>query len=697
MQVSIYSFIVRRLLLTGTFLVVLIQLTRAQEEFVSAGVLYQDPSVKVELEYKIIPCSQNKTSKFRYRVTGRPANIFINWKMAYYNCNEGITYQTNSLDLSSIPRNAKDHIRQDIDWSFSGIKMYRPFYEVRTQTFEDHTPATTGPIPPSVPAVRIIGKQLIEAGEKITLRQEGGKLAEDAQWHWYANSCEGQPLGTGESITVAPLKNTVYYVRAQWFDGSTDCASMLVKINTGNAAADAIDGKTSFCRGSSEAPLKVVGGKLIKGARWVWYADSVATKPVAIGPTLNIAPRRTTRYFVRAENTEDDVTDSRSITVQVVDGKPEPPEGISAPAEVCIGNLAELSVIGGKLTPGGEWVWYHDAVSSANLVAKGSNFSTKLASSAVFLVQGENGCGVTEPKSVHITANTLSVAPDSIAVTNGGGRFMGQKLKLEVHGGALGTQSRWVWYKNACGTGDSIGTGESIKVKASQSRDYFVRAQGPCNNTACTMHHVTATNESIFFNLGMVVAFRAPGTTSTSTVTAKSGFSKAISQGSVGLTIGKIKNSLGWYGRIKYSFNSKKSGYTTAGDSLTDYKSASNYYVYNGETQEARLAVTGGVLVNLAKNVLLFNAGIGYGKRTLSWGISEYSYQSGLVQGQQWAKNNIYSFAGPELELGLMVKWQRFNFMLGGNFIFDVSGNKEANQTKQNLFSDMYAGIGLNF
>jgi len=55
---------------------------------------------------------------------------------------------------------------------------------------------------------------------------------------------------------------------------------------------------------------------------------------------------------------------------------------------------------------------------------------------------------------------------------------------LVVNGGALGTNSQWVWFDDICG-GNIIGNGDSINVNQISNTNYFVRAEGDCNNTIC--------------------------------------------------------------------------------------------------------------------------------------------------------------------------------------------------------------------
>lgn len=69
------------------------------------------------------------------------------------------------------------------------------------------------------------------AGASVTLTVNGGSLSAGANWAWYASSCGGTPVGSGNTITVTPLVSTTYYVRAEGgICGNTACVSASVTV-----------------------------------------------------------------------------------------------------------------------------------------------------------------------------------------------------------------------------------------------------------------------------------------------------------------------------------------------------------------------------------------------------------------------------------------------------------------------------------
>jgi predicted extracellular nuclease len=70
-------------------------------------------------------------------------------------------------------------------------------------------------------------------GENITLTVVGGSLGEAASWKWYTGSCGGVLAGTGSTLTVTPVANTTYYVRAEGTCNFTACAQITVVVSSG--------------------------------------------------------------------------------------------------------------------------------------------------------------------------------------------------------------------------------------------------------------------------------------------------------------------------------------------------------------------------------------------------------------------------------------------------------------------------------
>lgn len=74
-------------------------------------------------------------------------------------------------------------------------------------------------------------KNNICPGISVTLTRVGGTLGDGASWQWYTGNCNGTYIGTGNSITVTPLVNTTYYVKAVGTCNTTTCAQITIFIS----------------------------------------------------------------------------------------------------------------------------------------------------------------------------------------------------------------------------------------------------------------------------------------------------------------------------------------------------------------------------------------------------------------------------------------------------------------------------------
>jgi hypothetical protein len=106
-------------------------------------------------------------------------------------------------------------------------------------------PCPTPSVEPT--SIDLVGTPFCLGGD-LTLSPVGGSLAPGAQWEWFSGSCNGTPIGTGNSVTVSPTANTDYFVRAGAGTGcpETSCTSLNFQIPTvvNNLA---IDGDDASC------------------------------------------------------------------------------------------------------------------------------------------------------------------------------------------------------------------------------------------------------------------------------------------------------------------------------------------------------------------------------------------------------------------------------------------------------------------
>ncbi|MFZ4399493.1 MAG: LamG-like jellyroll fold domain-containing protein [Bacteroidales bacterium] len=239
------------------------------------------------------------------------------------------------------------------------------------------------------------------AGNSTTLKVLGGILGNGANWHWYSGSCGGTPVGIDSVITVSPSYNTTYFVRAENVCNFTNCINTNVVVYSPSQAPTAINGNSVYCYDPDNTmTLSLVGGYLGTGANWHWYAGNCGGTPVGTGTSITINPSSTTTYFVRAEGYCNN-TNCISFTVNVQTPSVSPTV-INGTIAGCSGSSSTLSVFGGNLGQGAQWVWYADSCGGTPL-GSGTNINVAAQSGKVYYVRAEGYCNVTNCISRTIT------------------------------------------------------------------------------------------------------------------------------------------------------------------------------------------------------------------------------------------------------------------------------------------------------
>ena len=163
-----------------------------------------------------------------------------------------------------------------------------------------------------------------------------------------------------------------------------------------------------------------------------------------------------------------------------------PPLGINGIRKARIKEPFDLSVNGGNLGLGADWIWYQDSC-GYNEIGRGKVIRIAIENKVKLFVRAESKSDKTECVSTIIDIDGNSLEPDKI---EGEDKIcQGSSATLTVKGGALGIGGKWVWYEGSCGN-KRIGIGNSIIVNPIQNTTYFVRAEGNLNNTACVYKEI---------------------------------------------------------------------------------------------------------------------------------------------------------------------------------------------------------------
>lgn len=349
--------------------------------------------------------------------------------------------------------------------------------------------------PPSDPSSITANPSTLCGLSPVTLSVNGGNLGTSATWTWYAGdpNSGGTLLGTGSPFVANLTSTTNVFVRAEGPCGITNTANQIIIVETPSVAPTTLSAtQSTICLGGS-VDLTVSGGAPGTGAQYVWYdADPTIGFPTPVFTSngvnyTGVTPLVTTSYFVRLEGCDTTAAVSRTITVNTLSSDPS---GISSSnAQVCSGTTVNLTVNGGTLGTGADWYWYEGGCGAGAPIGNGTSINVTPTTTTSYYVRAEGTCNSSGCANVTIIVDQLSDAPVSVIVGDAS-ICPGDVTTLSVIGGSLGAGATWEWYNGACG-GLNVGSGTTIAVAPTATTDYYVRAEGTCNNTSCVNTTVT--------------------------------------------------------------------------------------------------------------------------------------------------------------------------------------------------------------
>jgi hypothetical protein len=307
----------------------------------------------------------------------------------------------------------------------------------------------------------------------------------DLYYRW--NSVEIGTLTPDEISSWQQLESMDYQFTAESLETSHYDATASASPQTGvgtltlqySKAPVQIEGVKKVFLGES-VDLKVKGGSLGIGASWIWRRDSCDGNVIGRGSPFRIAPTEMTNIFVRAEG-KNNITGCAGTTI-VIDQHSLAPVGITARDIICKGETTALNVNGGSLGMGAKWVWYTGGCGLQKL-GSGSTISVKPTQVTTYYVRAEGDLNTTTCASQTVTVFGKSTDPTAISANNSS-ICEGETITLNVKGGSLAGDAEWQWYSAGCG-GSMVGKGASISLIPISSTNYYVRAEGVCNNTNC--------------------------------------------------------------------------------------------------------------------------------------------------------------------------------------------------------------------
>ncbi|MCO5249716.1 MAG: hypothetical protein M9887_12300, partial [Chitinophagales bacterium] len=295
-------------------------------------------------------------------------------------------------------------------------------------------------------------------GSSVTLTANGGDLGYNGEYQWSDDADFTNILqqSTSTTYTTAAINSqTTYYVRIVQGTpcGETSYAEKTINISIPSVAPVSVASSPNnyYCDGDDAVVLTQQGGSLGTNAHWEWATDTAFANIIADSnrASLLVKPSATTTYYVRATGTQSPctaTTASANTTIQFRSLSTAATGILSSNggAAVCEGSNVTLTVDGGSLGYGADWIWYtgscgQDSIGSDSSIIVAPNTTTK------YWVRAEGGCNVTSCKQIEIIVYEKTVDPDSIAMPLGYCDNVGS-IEVSVVGGHLGTNMQWNWY-----------------------------------------------------------------------------------------------------------------------------------------------------------------------------------------------------------------------------------------------------------
>ena len=341
-------------------------------------------------------------------------------------------------------------------------------------------------LPSSAPSGAYANPSSICIGDLTTLTKSSGSLGDGATWKWYAGSCGGTYIGSGNSISVSPTSTTTYYVRAEGICNNTACASVEVLVVPSLAQPGAITGQTSVCQGSSQTySISPVSG----ATSYTWFLPSNWTVNGSSNLTaINVTVGANSGHISVTANNSCGSSTERSLNVSVTP-TPAQPGSITGSTSVCQGSSQTYSI--SAITGATSYTWSLPS----NWTANGSSNLTAInvtvgANSGHISVTANNSCGSSTERSLNVSVTPTPAQPGSITGSTSVCQGSSQTYSISAITGA--TSYTWSLPSNWTANGSSNLTAINVTVGAN-SGHISVTANNSCGSSTERSLNVSVT------------------------------------------------------------------------------------------------------------------------------------------------------------------------------------------------------------
>jgi hypothetical protein len=617
-------------------------------------------------------------------------NKFLSWEFEVWTCEGEHKFIPVSINLSDF---ANEGINDLIDQTFEASEFKLVEGSVKNEEISN-IPRII--INPNIAPKRISGPRETYVGEEITLRAEGGFASPEAKYVWTKDGCEGEVILESETneltITVESGKTNYFVHISNGPTENTKCATFEINGLNKSAKAENIKAPNYVCDNQKkQITLEVEGGKLGEGpngekAEWVWRIDNGYSIKIMRGKSITVdQPISKTTYSVNPEGFNK--VESISHTIDVLS-----PSSLnyafisSSSSRICQGQSVQLELKGGSLAKDAIVTWqetnyekYKSYVSNYKAINIRPNTST------TYGVYVSDKCTITPELTTTVTVIASSELPEFIEIDSSKrGRMVTLNIEDQINGKSrLNSNSKWVWYSpNITPEYDSqglplqshiINTGStSITLKAKKPILVSLKAFGECEINEYVSVSVPRKIDKYFF---MTLGSSSNDINNLSTRV---------------FTLGSNRV----YFRTKQSLNAallgdnKTNTYIANGNLIKNFPANTGlYYTFNKEKAVIRSSYTMGFFLN--ENDVKFYLGGGIGSVEYYSGVDILAYKNNIAPTKSWAKSEVNSVNGAEIEAGISIKLKPF-YLMGG-----VSYTRGTEMLKGYIAADLNIGIAF--
>ncbi len=371
----------------------------------------------------------------------------------------------------------------------------------------------------------------------ITLNAIGGS---GDTLEWFAGTCGGTPIGTGNGfiVTPAPTVSTTYHARWVNTCGESACASVTVNVQDAPTASAGSD--TAICA-DQLATLTGIAANYATTA-WTSTGDGTFADASMLSTTYTPGPADILAGTVTLTLTANPIvpcataaTDSLTLTINPL---PVAPTSVAADNPVfCFGTLSSITLIatGGS---GTTLEWFDDAC-GGNLIGTGDPLIIPApAATTTYYARWVNPCGQSACASLMVVVNPLPADPASASASP---MFVCDSGSVTLTA-PFGVGETIDWYTGFCG-GTLVGSGSPFMTVVSGTTTFYARTRtiatgcwsAGCATTVVTVYPSPVAPASAAPSVPAFCATTPPGSI-TLTATGGSGDTLAWYTGSCGGT-----------------------------------------------------------------------------------------------------------------------------------------------------------------